>query len=404
MATTPGITQTADGYTFNWVYTGGHYAGGTSGKGDWSGNVATSLFTNDHQIAGEDDPDLVGLSFTPFQGWSSNDRPVSASLTVRDGDYVVDHTKDPEGQYTTNRFKLTNEAVTGSTVRYLEPGANIVVRGTLQLQMVGSSGQTHPQIITAYILAVAKPDGTYDNFGMAMDRDVEALRLSWPAGASSMGLKIVGTSPAAPVPVCFSADALIQTDCGPVRAGDLTAGDLVRTRDNGFQPIRWIDSTRFVFMPFDQSAALRPIRIRAGALGANSPAQDLLVSPQHRVLVRSKIAQKMFGTDEILVAAKQLLQVDGIDIAEDLAEVTYVHFLFDQHEIVFSNGAETESLFTGPEALKTVGAAALEEIFAIFPELRDRDYTATPARPLASGRMGRKLAVRHAQNGKALVQ
>ena len=121
------------------------------------------------------------------------------------------------------------------------------------------------------------------------------------------------------------------------------------------------------------------------------------------MLVRSKIAQKMFGTNEVLVAAKQLCQIDGIDIADDLAEVEYFHMLFDRHEVVISNGAETESLFTGPEALKAVGAAAREEIFALFPELKDRDYTPAAARKLATARMGRKLAVRHAQNRKPLV-
>ena len=73
-----------------------------------------------------------------------------------------------------------------------------------------------------------------------------------------------------------------------------------------------------------------------------------ITSPQHRVLVRSRIAQKIFGTDEVLVAAKQLCQLDGIDIALDLGAVTYVHFLFDAHQVVFSNGAETESFLPVP--------------------------------------------------------
>lgn len=111
----------------------------------------------------------------------------------------------------------------------------------------------------------------------------------------------------------------------------------------------------------------------------------------------------MFGTDEVLIAAKQLLQLDGIDIADDLAEVEYFHMLFDQHEVVFSNGAETESLYTGPMILKSVGRKALGEIFAIFPELQDRDYVPISARLLPSGRQARKLAIRHIQNGKALV-
>lgn len=76
-------------------------------------------------------------------------------------------------------------------------------------------------------------------------------------------------------------------------------------------------------------------------MGAGIPDRDLLVSPQHRVLVRSAIAQRMFGSSEVLVAAKQLLQLPGISLAEDVAGVSYVHLLFDRHEIVVSNGAET---------------------------------------------------------------
>lgn len=200
---------------------------------------------------------------------------------------------------------------------------------------------------------------------------------------------------------CFTRGTLIDTDRGPVVIEDLAEGDLVVTRDNGLQPIRWIGSRRLG--GGDLAEKLRPIRIRRHALGTGIPARDLLVSPQHRVLVRSKIAQKMFGTNEVLVAAKQLCQIDGIDIADDLAEVEYFHMLFDRHEVVISNGAETESLFTGPEALKAVGPQAREEILTIFPELADRDYAPVAARPLASGRMGRKLAVRHAQNHTTLV-
>ena len=76
--------------------------------------------------------------------------------------------------------------------------------------------------------------------------------------------------------------------------------------------------------------------------------------------------------------------------------------IVDDHQIVLANGAEAESLHTGTEALKSVGPAAAEEIFAIFPELREG--TPRPAaRMLTSGRLGRKLVVRHLQNRKPLV-
>lgn len=202
---------------------------------------------------------------------------------------------------------------------------------------------------------------------------------------------------------CFLSGTLILTERGEVAVEALSVGDTVLTRDHGPRPIRWIGSRVVTAAGLARSPNLRPIRIRAGALGAGTPSSDLLVSPQHRVLVRSKIAQRMFGTDEILVAAKQLLPLDGIEVAEDIGSVEYFHILFDRHEVVISNGAETESLYTGPEALRAVGRAAQEEIFTLFPELRDHDHKWLPARPFAPGRMARRLADRHAANGKPLV-
>lgn len=203
-------------------------------------------------------------------------------------------------------------------------------------------------------------------------------------------------------PICFGADTLIDTPAGPRRAGDLRAGDMVLTKDSGAQPIRWISTRSYSADALAALPAARPIRVSAGALGEGMPECDLLLSPQHRVLVRSKIAQRMFASDEVLVAVKQLLEVEGIDIAEDVATVDYVHFMFDKHEIVFANGTEAESLFAGAQAFAMIGDAARRELLTIFPELAD---TAIPefARLTATGKEGRKLARRHARNGKPLV-
>lgn len=203
--------------------------------------------------------------------------------------------------------------------------------------------------------------------------------------------------------LCFGAEALIETGIGLVAAGDLAAGDLVRTRDAGLQPVRWVGRRVLTRADLDSAPHLRPIRIRAGALGAGTPSADLIVSPQHRVLVRSRIAQEMLGAPEVLVAAKQLLAVEGIAVAEDLEGVTYVHLLFDNHQVVWANGAETESLHPGRTALDMAGAAAREEILALFPELRDQAFVRPAARVMAPGRLARRLARCHAQNREPLV-
>lgn len=204
---------------------------------------------------------------------------------------------------------------------------------------------------------------------------------------------------------CFVRGTLIETERGAIAVENLVPGMKVLTRDRGAQPLRWIGSRVLCSKALAVSPHMRPIRIGRGALGNGLPQRDLLVSPQHRILVRSRIAQKMFGAPEVLVAAKQLLQINGIDVARDPPTVEYFHVLFDRHEVVLAEGAETESLYTGREALKSVGLGAQREIFALFPGLRDGDADGGPAgaRILASGRMGRKLAVRHAQHGKALV-
>ncbi|WP_353143118.1 Hint domain-containing protein, partial [Paracoccus sp. (in: a-proteobacteria)] len=89
--------------------------------------------------------------------------------------------------------------------------------------------------------------------------------------------------------MCFIAGTLILTADGEVPIEQIGVGDLVQTRDNGLQPVRWIGSQKLGAAELAAMPKLQPIRVKAGALGPDAPRQDLLVSPQHRVLVRSKI-------------------------------------------------------------------------------------------------------------------
>lgn len=223
-----------------------------------------------------------------------------------------------------------------------------------------------------------------------------AYSISYASGSPSV--------PYSSLILCFAAGTQILTGHGGHAAiEDLKQGDLVLTKDHGPQEIRWIGRRRFTAEELTQTPSLRPIRIQAGAMGNGTPLNDLIVSPQHRVLVRSKIVQKMFGEKEVLVAAKQLVAVDGIDVVDDVEAVTYYHFLCNQHEIVFANGVQTESLYTGPQAMKSLSKEARDEVLMIFPELADIEYEATPARRAALGSQGRKLAFRHKRNAKPLI-
>lgn len=204
-------------------------------------------------------------------------------------------------------------------------------------------------------------------------------------------------------PICFAAETLIDTPGGQCRADALRVGDLVLTRDGGAQPIRWIGRRSYDASQLDADPSTRPVRVAAGALGEGRPARDLVLSGQHRILVRSRIAMRMFAAPEVLVAVKQLLDVEGIEMADDLRSVTYVHFMFDRHEIVMANGAEAESLYAGPEALRAIDEGGRAEMLSIFPALSQGGALPHPVRILVKGSAGRQLAFRHRRNGIALL-
>lgn len=203
--------------------------------------------------------------------------------------------------------------------------------------------------------------------------------------------------------VCFARGSMIRCEKGDVAIEKLKVGDLVMTKDRGLRAIRWIGATRVSSRELTARPNLRPVRIRAGALGHGLPTADLVVSPQHRILVRSAIAQRMFGVSEVLVGAKQLLALDGVEIDESMEKVDYFHMLFDDHEVIFANGTETESLYTGPQALLSVGREALEEIYTLFPELRETDHSPVGARVIPTGRQARNMVTRHIKNRRAIL-
>jgi len=141
----------------------------------------------------------------------------------------------------------------------------------------------------------------------------------------------------------------------------------------------------------------------AGALGNGIPAQPLIVSPQHRILVRYAIARRMFGAARLLAPAKHLTGLDEIAVEERCNGITCYHLLFERHEIVLADGAEAEPLYPGVQALRSLNAAALEEIEAIFPGVATGNHLPFQARPSGKGARLRRMVHRHVANRQTLV-
>ena len=175
--------------------------------------------------------------------------------------------------------------------------------------------------------------------------------------------------------ICFTPGTRIITPDGTRRIEDLRPGDIIQTKDNGAQAVLWTGHRRMTGARLYAMPHLRPIRFRSGALGIDRPDEDLLVSPQHRMLVKGAAAQSLFHADEVLVAAEDLLNDDSISIDRSLREVTYVHVLLERHQIVWANGLETESFHPSNTALETVDPSQRAGLLDILPSLADDPFT-----------------------------
>ncbi len=167
---------------------------------------------------------------------------------------------------------------------------------------------------------------------------------------------------------CFTPGTMVTTHRGECPVEHLIVGDRVVTRDNGIQPVRWIGRTKMFVHDFQADPHLLPVFIRQGALGKGLPERDMMVSPNHRILVPSGRTTLRFTDREVLVAAKHLT-TQGVHTVQS-SGTTYIHFMCDRHEIVLADGIWTESFQPEDQSLKGIGNAQRLEIFEIFPELK----------------------------------
>jgi hypothetical protein len=207
--------------------------------------------------------------------------------------------------------------------------------------------------------------GADDSFTVTFEQPVVRVFILM-GGSQTSGVRAgtIGIGDLAGDIVCFGHDTLIETRDGKVAVQDLCVGDLVRTKDNGLQPIRWIGSRTV-----DAVGRFAPIEIATDVLGNDRP---LVLSPQHRVLLGGWQAELLFGVAEVLVAAKHLVD-DKRVLHREGGMVTYFHMMFDQHEIVYADGAPCESFHPGHVGIFGMDDAQRDEIFALFPEL-EQDF------------------------------
>lgn len=222
--------------------------------------------------------------------------------------------------------------------------------------------------LRSYTVTVIELEGGAPPLLMFLDEIPPQRREMWVVHHALDGMH-GATSPASGGVICFTPGTRIETPEGPRMVEELCQGDRVQTRDSGAQEVCWIGSRRMTGARLFAMPRLRPVRVRAGALGGDVPDATLLVSPEHRVLVRGEVARSLFNTPEVLVMARDLVNNDSVSIDLALREVTYIHLLLPSHQVIWANGVETESFHPASAALSTLTEADRARLLMLDPNL-----------------------------------
>ena len=143
-----------------------------------------------------------------------------------------------------------------------------------------------------------------------------------------------------PYTICFMAGTAIATPNGARAVETLAIGDNVVTADGTVQPVKWI-GRQTIATHFADPLRVNPIRVRAGALGDNLPVRDLLISPDHALLV-----------DGVLVQAAAL--VNGLSIVRETPAETgfiYYHVELADHSLILAEGVAAETFVDNVERM-----------------------------------------------------
>jgi len=221
----------------------------------------------------------------------------------------------------------------------------------------------------SYTVTLIEVGGGTPPLLMFMDEIPPRNTEMWVVHHTLQGLAKGSTGPETGGVICFTPGTRIETPDGPRLVEELREGDWVQTKDNGAQEIQWLGSRRMTGARLFALPKLRPIRIRAGALGVERPDEELLVSPEHRMLIKGDVAHALFNTPEVLVSAKDLINNSTISVDLAVREITYIHMLLPQHQILWANGVETESFHPASTALSTLADADRKRLVELHPGL-----------------------------------
>lgn len=325
----------------------------------------------------------------------------TATYTDGDADNSATQIAELNDQDGGNAGTLTIDGVDYNLQLYVPNGAgnNVTVvadQGTFSLGGDGGSSQIVMIMATPvgggasrYFFAIDDSVGDLTNI-----TSIQTQGINWDPAGNDVKINLDQNNN---LTVCYASGTMIETPDGPRAVEAIGAGDLVVTLDKGPMRVLWRHARQHDDLTL-AAEHLQPIRIRRGSLQAGIPSRDLFLSQQHRVMLASRIAERMFGHPEFLVPVVKLLKMPGIARYEKLSSVTYHHLFLGEHAVVLANGTPVESFLPEPQAMRMLPK----------PVRRDLESHISgpvhPARPLLDGGpLLQELLRRHRKNRQPLL-
>lgn len=234
--------------------------------------------------------------------------------------------------------QVQGSAISHAAIEHHETGRTDVVRITYSWDSAAKWGRMtlekpEETAIVSTVVEHPQPLSIEDIRDLMLGRGDQTFAQDMIFAALSDQIEPIG-----PMPTLLS-NTPVATPWGYKPVRDLKRGDTVQTASAVVVPV-----LQTLQRTVPARGSYRPIRMRAPYFGLQ---QDIIVSPDQRLIIDGPEVEYLFNQEAVLVPARHL--VNGVAAIWETSgpTITFSQVLLPEHETILAAGAPLESIFIG---------------------------------------------------------